>query len=143
MVDLGNFPGAVKAPNGGWQIYGEVYDIDDGAFKDVDSLEGYPGFYDREEIDTEYWGKCWIYTLPAEKYLVKGCKFIPTGRWDAKRTSTYYWDTKSLESVRGIPLIGCAPSRPAQGGTEPRGTVVPEARPVSREIRVGPGAEEI
>lgn len=45
----------------------EVYEINNESTKmRLDSLEGYPSFYDRVIIDTEF-GKCWIYVLNMEK----------------------------------------------------------------------------
>lgn len=60
MFSLGGFPGVIR--HGKTAIKGEVYEVDDKTFKSLDSLEGYPSFYSREEVDTPY-GKAWIYLL--------------------------------------------------------------------------------
>lgn len=45
MVDLGHFPAVILS--GSSSIKGEVYLVDQSVFEDLDSLEGYPTFYDR------------------------------------------------------------------------------------------------
>ena len=61
MVSLGGFPGLVPADET-HGIFIEVFEIDGEAERSVDSLEGYPHFYDRVEIETEF-GTAWIYIL--------------------------------------------------------------------------------
>lgn len=63
MVDLGSFPGVI--PNGEYNIFGEIYDVSDKLFSDLDKIEGYPKFYNREEFNTTE-GRAWIYILPVE-----------------------------------------------------------------------------
>ena len=41
-------------------LCGEVYEVEDKGIKVLDTLEGYPGYYDRTLVDTVY-GKAWIY----------------------------------------------------------------------------------
>lgn len=48
MYDLGYFPGVRK--EGSTAIHGELYEINDLEFKSLDSLEGYPHLYVREQI---------------------------------------------------------------------------------------------
>lgn len=133
LVDLGAFPGAVRVPNGGWHVYGEVYDISDPHFSEVESLEGYPGFYGREAIDLEYFGKSWIYTLPREKYLTNGCRFIPSGRWH-RGAQAYLFNEDRLSKNYQVdrPLIALP-------------GIKTETKPVERKhegLIVGPGVEE-
>lgn len=64
MLNLGNYPGVVH--NGTTSIMGEVWEIDAEALMNIDVAEGYPEFYDRELIDTEY-GQAWMYFL-SERY---------------------------------------------------------------------------
>ncbi len=65
MVDIGWFPGVIKAENG-IAITGEVYEVDDITLARLNRLEGYnstdpdSGLYNRDEIDTEF-GKAFIY----------------------------------------------------------------------------------
>jgi len=60
MYHLGGFPGIVC--EGNTAIVGEVYEVDDDTFSRLDLLEGYPHFYNRKEIKTDY-GDAWIYFL--------------------------------------------------------------------------------
>lgn len=53
----GGFPYIVK---GDGNIVVEVYTVDDNTMRNLDGLEGYPRFYDREEIHTPA-GPAWIY----------------------------------------------------------------------------------
>jgi gamma-glutamylcyclotransferase (GGCT)/AIG2-like uncharacterized protein YtfP len=143
MVDLGHYPGAVKVANGGWHLYGEIYDISDRAFGVVDAVEGHPDFYTRIEIEADHFGKCWLYTLPESRYLVKGCKFIPSGRWDLQpKRNVYFWDPAQMEKPNNTPLISARQylSLPAPRDT-PTTQENPPAAPV-RTIQVGPGFEE-
>ena len=61
LYDLGAFPAVV--PGGNTAITGEVYQVDDATFAELDLLEGYPDFYQRRQIDTDL-GLLWIYYLP-------------------------------------------------------------------------------
>ena len=47
MLDLGSYPGVCKSDD--YQIYGELYEVNDEIFERLDCLEGYPSFYNREE----------------------------------------------------------------------------------------------
>lgn len=60
MYNLGAFP-AIEA-EGDTPISVEVYEVDDDTFERLDRLEGYPNFYNRRVVDTEY-GKAWIYFI--------------------------------------------------------------------------------
>ncbi|MDE2097325.1 MAG: gamma-glutamylcyclotransferase [Patescibacteria group bacterium] len=136
MVSLGAFPGAIKVVNGGWCIYGEIYNVKDEVLPHVDGLEGYPGFYTREEVDVEPYGKCWIYTLPAEEYLKDGSKFIPGGRWKGRDTQCFIWDKTKIAAPYQVdrPLIEYSDKK-----EEPKVRIIPEVK----SIQVGPGYEEI
>lgn len=49
--------------NGGTtQITVEVYEIDEETLEKLDWLEGYPSYYNRQLIDTEF-GEAWIYFI--------------------------------------------------------------------------------
>ncbi len=60
MYSLGGFPAVVR--HGNTAIQGEVYRISQQTFANLDRLEDYPSFYDRELIDTPY-GKAWMYIM--------------------------------------------------------------------------------
>lgn len=59
LVDLGPFPAAIPGPDM-YNIIGEVYEIDDETLARCDRLEGYPYFYNRSRVETEF-GEAWIY----------------------------------------------------------------------------------
>lgn len=60
MYSMYAFPGIV--PDGDTPILIEVYDVGEHTFSRLDMLEGYPSFYNRRQIDTEF-GEAWIYYL--------------------------------------------------------------------------------
>ena len=65
MLDLGSFPGVTK--NGEKHIQGEVWEVDDEVMEQLDAIEGYPTFYDRELTQTTQ-GKAWMYFLDSQDY---------------------------------------------------------------------------
>lgn len=65
MVDTGWFPAVYLDPEGSG-IVGEVYEIDGAILRRLDGLEGYPGHYDRQQIETPF-GSAWIYLYSAAK----------------------------------------------------------------------------
>lgn len=63
--------------NGGdTQITVEVYEIDEQTLQSLDWLEGYPNYYDRQIINTEF-GEAWIYFI--DNRLVGN--YIESGDW--------------------------------------------------------------
>tara|TARA_Y100000389_G_scaffold198239_1_gene234373 strand:+ start:4697 stop:5104 length:408 start_codon:yes stop_codon:yes gene_type:complete len=60
MIDLGAFPGVIL--KGTKYIQGEVWEVDDEAMEQLDMIEGYPEFYDRQQTQTTL-GKAWMYYL--------------------------------------------------------------------------------
>lgn len=52
MVSLGAFPAITQpsASGGSYPINVEVYSVDDDTFNNLERLEGYPTFYDREVV---------------------------------------------------------------------------------------------
>lgn len=76
MVNLGSFPGVIE--KGDTPIQGEVWEVprDDAFFIDV--LEGYPSFYDKVQIDTDF-GSASMYVLH-DGYLDKYPQ-IESGNW--------------------------------------------------------------
>lgn len=73
MYSLGGFPAVLY--NGGQNtVTVEVYEVDDDTFESLDMLEGYPRFYDRDEVDTSQ-GSAWIYyhhTPPSDVIVDSG-----------------------------------------------------------------------
>lgn len=73
MFNLGGFPGVSFIPSdkdiNPIDIVGEVYEVDAETMEHLDMLEGYPEFYDRTIINTEY-GEAWIYHLPYDEYEI-------------------------------------------------------------------------
>jgi gamma-glutamylcyclotransferase (GGCT)/AIG2-like uncharacterized protein YtfP len=58
LWNLGAFPAV--STDGNLRIQGEVWEVTDEVFKDLDRIEGYPNFYNRIEVDTTH-GKAWMY----------------------------------------------------------------------------------
>lgn len=81
MYSLGAFPGITL--NGNTPITIEVYEIDDFTLVRLDSLEGFPNFYNRMQINTEF-GSVWIYYLDDNnKYYKNNRPPIDSGDWMA------------------------------------------------------------
>ena len=75
MYDLGSFPCIVPTKLSG-SIVVEVYKVAD--LKATDRLEGYPGFYDRALVATQY-GNAWIYFM---REAPDGAMLITSGVWE-------------------------------------------------------------
>ena len=60
MYSLGYFPACVYTGNDEHVVTGEVWEVDEETFRGLDRLEGYPSFYDRILVSTEY-GEAWVY----------------------------------------------------------------------------------
>jgi|TARA_R100000081_G_C4792819_1_gene158883 gamma-glutamylcyclotransferase (GGCT)/AIG2-like uncharacterized protein YtfP len=65
MVDLGAFPGVFL--NGKNYIEGEVWEVDKETMEDLDAIEGYPNFYNRQVVHTDL-GKANMYYLDRKTY---------------------------------------------------------------------------
>jgi gamma-glutamylcyclotransferase (GGCT)/AIG2-like uncharacterized protein YtfP len=65
MIDLGAFPGVLK--NGEHHIQGEVWEVDEQTALELDMIEGYPDFYNKEKTETTQ-GRAWMYFLPGDQY---------------------------------------------------------------------------
>ena len=61
MSDLGAFPGVFL--NGKFHIQGEVWEVSDEVMEQLDAIEGYPDFYNKQIVHTTQ-GKAWMYFLP-------------------------------------------------------------------------------
>jgi len=60
LVDLGSYPAVLE--DGTTAIRGEVYEVTDDVYADVERLEGYPSYYGRITLDSPY-GEVEMYTL--------------------------------------------------------------------------------
>lgn len=92
MISLGGFPGVIWCGGSGGafkdrgtaQIHGEIWQVNsERDRRRLDMLEGYPNFYDKQDIYTQ-WGKATMYVLSKEflsdeKYLNQPT--IDTGVW--------------------------------------------------------------
>ncbi len=61
LYSLGAFPAVSK--DGSDHIAGEVWSVDDDVLNTLDSIEGYPDFYNRMQVDTTQ-GLAWMYYIP-------------------------------------------------------------------------------
>tara|TARA_R100001082_G_scaffold37374_1_gene19654 strand:- start:1846 stop:2265 length:420 start_codon:yes stop_codon:yes gene_type:complete len=93
MVSLGAFPALIPAdPDESQDINGEIWDIDKEQFKNVEYLEGYPTFYDRDKLmvkDSQ--GKeheCFVYFLP-DRLGSQELKSVDKGTWLGRADSSY------------------------------------------------------
>jgi gamma-glutamylcyclotransferase (GGCT)/AIG2-like uncharacterized protein YtfP len=76
LYSLGAYPFVVEGEN---ELTVEVYEVDsEMRQRRLDGLEGYPNFYDRIQVDTEF-GKAWIYFMH-EKYT-EGAPLVEHGDW--------------------------------------------------------------
>jgi len=74
----GGFPAAYKS--GSDQIQGELYKVDLSTMRSLDSLEGFPHFYNREEVLLESGQTAWIYFIDEHKEDKTG-EYCPNGIW--------------------------------------------------------------
>lgn len=75
MYDMGAYPCITL--DGNTAIHGEVYEVD--SLRRTDILEGYPVYYNRTEIETEY-GTAWVYHY----YPNADSKIIESGNWSGE-----------------------------------------------------------
>ncbi|MGI9571737.1 MAG: gamma-glutamylcyclotransferase family protein [Candidatus Actinomarinaceae bacterium] len=78
MINLGGFPAVLYNSDDGYQIWGEIYKINDRILQRLDLLEGEGTFYNRVEEDFFMVGnkptkngrkfKCWLYVLKDMPY---------------------------------------------------------------------------
>lgn len=81
MRSLTGFP-AISFPEegAGYAVIGEVYEITSNEkqmLASLDRLEGYPSFYDRKEVDTEF-GKAWVYFFHEDR---PNLPLVENGDW--------------------------------------------------------------
>jgi gamma-glutamylcyclotransferase (GGCT)/AIG2-like uncharacterized protein YtfP len=79
MVSMGGFPGMISTPGKESTITIEVFRVTSSAVeRSLDALEGYPGWYDKKTIETQ-WGTAYIYTQTEEQ--VGHLTPVPSGDW--------------------------------------------------------------
>lgn len=72
----GSYPAVYKG--GPTKVKGELYIVDDETFAQVDGLEGYPTFYNREEVELASGVTAWMYYIDEEDREGAHCA---TGEW--------------------------------------------------------------
>lgn len=78
MVSLGGFPGVIE--NGNQQITIEVFRVTHPEVEaNLDALEGYPHFYGRTTIETQ-WGTANMYVLDENRYGSR--PIVVSGDWN-------------------------------------------------------------
>jgi len=85
MVSMGSFPALIPSGKSSSQeIIGEIWSVDDEAFKNVDYLEGYPTFYKREQFtildSADKTHTCWVYFIPDE-LSSRELRSVDKGTW--------------------------------------------------------------
>jgi gamma-glutamylcyclotransferase (GGCT)/AIG2-like uncharacterized protein YtfP len=77
MVSLGGFPGVI--PGGEQEIVIEVFQVNNPAVEErLDMLEGYPDFYQKMEVQTN-WGTANMYIL--DETYKRRCPVVESGDW--------------------------------------------------------------
>ena len=93
MVSLGAFPALIPASITESQtITGEIWKVDENAFLNVELLEGYPTFYDREKLPVEdsEGNKIDIRDVPMNIELSsRQLRSVHMGTWLGKEDSLY------------------------------------------------------
>lgn len=64
MIDLGSFPGVTAGDS---YVVGQLWEVDDITFKQLDRIEGYPDFYRRQIVETLH-GPAWMYYLSPKDF---------------------------------------------------------------------------
>ena len=77
MYNYGSFPAITLESDN--RVIGEVYEVDENILRSLDSLEGYPSFYDRKDVVTEKGHKVFVYFMEQEK--VERLDKIGSGDW--------------------------------------------------------------
>ena len=80
MRSCGGYPAIVKH-DGGNPVLIELYNVNDETFDALDGLEGYPSFYNREQVETPE-GDAWIYFQEYETNVEAwGADHVVDGDW--------------------------------------------------------------
>lgn len=83
LYDMSDFPAV--STTGQTAIHGEIYQVNDDTFQQIDDLEGHPYYYHRIEIESQF-GLCWIYVMDISKINFK--PIIESGDWNVARRDT-------------------------------------------------------
>ncbi len=75
----GSYP-AVYKDSDGTAVIGELYEVSDGTMENLDCLEGYPSFYNREKVSLRSGVEAWMYYIDAHHGEPEGSK-CETGEW--------------------------------------------------------------
>ena len=79
MVSLGGFPALIKQGEH-TPIVVEVYEVENETrASNLDMLEGYPSFYDREVVTLVDGRECWVYFIRGNSYSDNTP--VPNGDW--------------------------------------------------------------
>lgn len=78
MFNLGGFPYCLSTEDNKDIVKGEVYEVTESTFRNLDHLEGYPHFYTRIQAKTDKGHLSWIYILKAR---TKDYGIISSGDW--------------------------------------------------------------
>lgn len=87
MLDLGSFPGIVHNKWKNNPLTVELYEVDDDVMEDLDFLEGYPSFYNREQVMIED-KQALIYFLANRSNYVRTAT-VASGDWKAYINQRY------------------------------------------------------
>jgi gamma-glutamylaminecyclotransferase len=70
MISFGSFPGVREYTPGEdhAQVFGEVYEVDEATFRNLDLLESNGRFYQRKRVRTVHHGLAWMYFLCQQSY---------------------------------------------------------------------------
>lgn len=78
MVSLGGFPALIPDEENN-EIYVEIYEVDDAAYRNIEYLEGYPIFYQKADIVTSI-GEVEVYVIENDKSL-RHREVVTEGNW--------------------------------------------------------------
>lgn len=79
LVDWLCYPAVVL--EGNTHIVCEVYRVDDEIFSRLDTLEGYPNFYNRQQVEMDNGLTAWIYFIPASDINLEHETIVESGEW--------------------------------------------------------------
>lgn len=79
MISMGGFPGLVPSEEPS-KITIELYDVNPRTYERIESLEGFPSFYQKALIPTSM-GEVEIYILESSKYRRNPC-YVESGDWN-------------------------------------------------------------
>lgn len=81
MISMGGFPGLVDTPGVKNDIHIEVFKVtSQDVAERIDGLEGYPGWYNKKEVDTVY-GPAKIYFFEEGRYSINEDRIVKDGNW--------------------------------------------------------------